>query len=167
MIDLILGKIENVYVIFEKLDNYYKEHVENLIFYYLLFFGSRKNNEKKLIREKFVEEIKNIENNIDTDVILKIMQATKKEIPEELIKKVEKQFENKISKITKKYLKTQQRGRYQEVSDYLIAFVEYLSQEGRVNEGKILLKKFQENYTHYNVYKKCLKNSLERSSVGE
>lgn len=169
LIDLILGKIENVYVIFEKLDNYYKEHVENLIFYYLLFFGSRKNNEKKLIREKFVEEIKNIENNIDTDVILKIMQATKKEIPEELIKKVEKQFENKISKITKKYLKTQQRGRYQEVADYLIAFVEYLSQEGGVNEGKILLQKFQEEYTHYNynVYKKCLKNSLERSSVGE
>lgn len=167
LIDLILGKIENVYVIFEKLDNYYKEHVENLIFYYLLFFGSRKNNEKKLIREKFVEEIKNIENNIDTDLIFKIMQATKKEIPEELIKKVEKQFENKISKITKKYLKTQQRGRYQEVADYLIAFVEYLSQEGRVNEGKILLQKFQEEYTHYNVYKKCLKNSLERSSVGE
>ena len=130
----------------------------------MLFFGSRKNNEKKLIREKFVEEIKNIENNIDTDLIFKIMQATKKEIPEELIKKVEKQFENKISKITKKYLKTQQRGRYQEVADYLIAFVEYLSQEGRVNEGKILLQKFQEEYTHYNVYKKCLKNSLERSS---
>ena len=167
LIDLILGKIENVYVIFEKLDNYDKERVENLIFYYLLFFGSRKNNEKKLIREKFVEEIEDIENNLDTDLIFKIMQATKKEIPEELIEKVEKQFENKISKITKKYLKTQQRGRYQEVADYLIAFVEYLSQEGRVNECKILLQKFQEEYTHYNVYKKCLKNSLERSSVGE
>ena len=95
------------------------------------------------------------------------MKNTKKEIPEELIKKVEKQFENKISKITKKYLKTQQRGRYQEVADYLIAFVEYLRQEGRINEGKILLQKFQEEYTHYNVYKKCLKNSLERSSIGE
>lgn len=167
LIELILGKVETVYVIFEKLDNYDKESIENLIFYYLLFFGSRKNNEKKLLREKFVEEIKNIENSINADLILKIMKNTKKEIPEELIKKVEKQFENKISKITKKYLKTQQRGRYQEVADYLIAFVEYLRQEGRINEGKILLQKFQEEYTHYNVYKKCLKNSLERSSIGE
>ena len=165
LIELILGKVENVYVIFEKLDNYDKESVENLIFYYLLTFGSRKNSEKRLLNEKFVQKIKNIENDLDTDLIFKIMQATRKEIPEELIEKVEKQFENKISKITKQYLKAQQRGNYQEIADYLVLLVEYLHQEGRTYEGKILLQKFQDEYRYYNAYKKCLKNSLERSSI--
>ena len=166
LIDLILGKIEKVYAVFEKLDKYDKESVENLIFYYLLIFGSKNNNEKKLLKEKFTEEIRKIQNDLEIYTIFKIMKITKKEISKVFIEKIEKQFENKISKVTKKYLKSQQRGRYQEVSDYLIAFIEYLSQEGRVNEGKILLQKFQEEYTHYNAYKKCLKNSLERSSVG-
>lgn len=167
LIELILGKVENVYVIFEKLADYEKDSIENLIFYYFLAFRNKNSNEKKLIKEKLIEEIINIEKNLDTDLILKIMQETRKEIPKGLIEKVEKQFRNKISKVTKQYLKAQQRGMYQEVADYLITFVEYLYQEGRIQEGKELLQKFQEEYRYYNVYKKCLKNALERSSIEE
>lgn len=167
LIELILGKIENVYIIFEKLDKYEKDSIENLIFYYLLAFGNKKNHKIRLLMEKLEEKIKNIESKLDADLIFKIMQSTRKEISKELIEKVEKQIKNKISKMTKQFLNTQQRGRYQEVADYLISFIEYLNQEGREQEGKILLQKFQEEYRNYSVYKKCLKNALERSDIGE
>lgn len=167
LIELILGKIENVYIIFEKLDKYEKDSIENLIFYYLLAFGNKKNHKIRLLMEKLEEKIKNIESKLDADLIFKIMQSTRKEISKELIEKVEKQIKNKISKMTKQFLNTQQRGRYQEAADYLIAFIEYLNQQGREQEGKILLQKFQEEYRNYSVYKKCLKNALERSDIGE
>ena len=127
----------------------------------------KKNHKIRLLMEKLAEEIKKIESKLDTDLIFKIMQSTRKEISKELIEKVEKQFKNKMSKMTKQFLNTQQRGRYQEVADYLIAFIEYLNQQGREEEGKILLQKFQEEYRYYSVYKKCLKNALERSDIGE
>ena len=117
--------------------------------------------------EKLEKKIKNIESKLDADLIFKIMQSTRKEISKELIEKVEKQIKNKISKMTKQFLNTQQRGGYQEAADYLIAFIEYLNQQGREQEGKILLQKFQEEYRNYSVYKKCLKNALERSDIGE
>ena len=104
---------------------------------------------------------------MDVELIFKIMQSTRKEISKEIIEKVEKQIKNKISKMTKQFLNTQQRGRYQEAADYLIAFIEYLNQQGREQEGKILLQKFQEEYRNYRAYKKCLKNALERSDIGE
>lgn len=168
LIELILGKIEIVYVVYEKMKGYQKEKIENLIIYYLLKFGNKEIKEKKLLTKELTSEIKEIDSSLQVDEIFNIMKHTKNDkISKEFIEKIEKNFTNKIAKKTKSILGSQARGSYQKVANYLVILVEHIHQEGRTTEAKVLLQKYQEEYKKYNLYRKCIQEELKKSSIVE
>lgn len=166
LIQLMLGKVEMVYIIYGKMNEYKKQKLEDLIIYYMLkFLGNEKNN-KKILTEQLIRELKSIENINQTDEVLKIMNFDRKNnIAREFINKIEENFRDKIKKETEEYLSRQERGRYGKVATYLVTLVEHIYQEERQIEAKELLYNYQEKYRRFNAYKKCIKESLEKSSI--
>ncbi len=167
LIELILGKVEDVYEIYEKMSNYRKNEFEDLIIYYFLKFGNKDIKEKKLLTDNLKTEIarKFFYDKIDAEETLKIMEYTKKELPREFMEKIEKKFSRKITTETKKYLGSQKRGYYSDVANYLIILVEHMCQEGRNSKGMELFKKYKEQYSNFRAYKNCLNDSIEKSSL--
>ena len=102
---------------------------------------------------------------IDIKELFNIMELTKKEVAQEFILKIEKEFKNKIARKTRDYLSRQERGMYIVVATYLVILVEHLYQEGRKEEALILLQTYRENYKQYSAYKKCLNEALNKSSI--
>lgn len=166
-IELILGKVENVYELYEKMSDYRKNEFEDLIIYYFLKFGNKDIKEKKLLTDNLKAEIvRNFFNyKINVEEILRIMEYTKKELPREFIEKIEKKFSNKITSKTKKYLGSQKRAYYIDVANYLITLVEHMYQEGRASEAIELLKKYKEQYSNFRTYKNCLNDLIKKSSL--
>lgn len=165
LIELILGKVEKVYTIYEKMEKYEKQEVENLIIYYLLKFWNKEKRDKKLLTMELKNEIIKLDYSSEIDQILNIMDFTKKEIKKEFIESIENNFSKKIKKETQYILQIQDRARYQKIANHLVILVEHLYQEERQTQAKELLQKYQEEYKRYNAYRKCIKEELEKSSI--
>ena len=164
LVELALGNIDKTYIIYEKIEKYQKKNIEEIITYYLLRY-SGKATEKRILEEELKTKIKQMNLSIDIKELFNIMELTKKEVAQEFILKIEKEFKNKIARKTRDYLSRQERGMYIVVATYLVILVEHLYQEGRKEETLILLQTYRENYKQYSAYKKCLNEALNKSSI--
>ena len=164
LVELALGNIDKTYIIYEKIEKYQKKNIEEIITYYLLRY-SGKATEKRILEEELKTKIKQMNLSIDIKELFNIMELTKKEVAQEFILKIEKEFKNKIARKTRDYLNRQERGMYIVVATYLVILVEHLYQEGRKEEALILLQTYRENYKQYSAYKKCLNEALNKSSI--
>ena len=165
LITLMLGKIEKVYEIYQKMKSYKKGEVEDLIIYYMLKFGNNNEKKKKLLSSELKNEINKVSCSLDTEEIVKIMYITKNDkITDEFKEKIESILKRKVTSKTKKILGTQERGRYQQVAKYLVILVEHFYQEGKVEEAKKLLYKYENEYKRYSAYRRCIQEELGKSS---
>lgn len=165
LVTLMLGKIEKVYEIYQKMKSYEKGKVEDLIIYYMLKFGNNNEKEKKLLSSELKNEIDKVSCSLDPEEIVKIMNITKNDkIANEFKEKIESILKRKVASKTKKILGTQNRGEYQQVAKYLVILVEHFYQEGKVEEAKNLLYKYEKEYKRYNAYRRCIQEELGKSS---
>ena len=163
---LMLGKIELVYELYDKMEKYNKQDIEDLIIYYLFKFGYKEVKDKKLLTENLKREILKVDYQLDTQEILKIMEITRnKELSSNLIEKIETNYKKKIQSKTKPILNRQERGMYDEIANYLVVLIEHMYQEGRKEEAMQILQKYQEEFKRYSAYRKCIKNEIEKSSI--
>ena len=165
LIELILGNIQNAFQEYEKINKYDREDVKDLITYYLFKFGNESIKEKKLLSSQIKAQINAIDDNVDIDEIFNIMQFTKKDNLIPFVLEAEKRFSSKISRKTKEILGRQERGYYSQIAKYLVILVEYYYEENRKEEFKQLLYIYQLEYKRYNLYQKCIKEELAKSSV--
>ncbi len=163
---LMLGKIELVYELYDKMEKYNKQDIEDLIIYYLFKFGYKEVKDKKLLTENLKREILKVDYQLDTQEILKIMEITRnKELSSNLLEKIETNYKKKIQSKTKPILNRQERGMYDEIANYLVVLIEHMYQEGRKEEAMQILQKYQEEFKRYSAYRKCIKNEIEKSSI--
>ena len=163
---LMLGKIELVYELYDKMEKYNKQDIEDLIIYYLFKFGYKEVKDKKLLTESLKREISKVEYKLDTQEVLNIMKTTRnKELSSNLLEKIETNYKKKIQSKTKPILNRQERGMYDEIANYLVVLIEHIYQEGRKEEAMQILQKYQEDFKRYSAYRKCIKNEIEKSSI--
>ena len=163
---LMLGKIELVYELYDKMEKYNKQDIEDLIIYYLFKFGYKEVKDKKLLTESLKREISKVEYKLDTQEVLNIMKTTRnKELSSNLLEKIETKYKKKIQSKTKPILNRQERGMYDEIANYLVVLIEHIYQEGRKEEAMQILQKYQEDFKRYSAYRKCIKNEIEKSSI--
>lgn len=163
---LMLGKIGLVYEIYGKMEEYDKQEVEDLIMYYLFKFGYKEEKDKKLLTQKLKSEILEVDYKLDTQEVLNIMKMTRnKELSSNLLGKVETNYKEKVYAKTKPILNRQERGRYEEIANYLVVLAEHIYQEERREEARQLLQKYQEEFKRYSAYRKCIQEEIGKSSM--
>lgn len=165
LIQLILGKIENAYSFYEKLEKYQKDKIGDLIILYLLKFGNKDVKEKTLLTSQLSSEINAVDLSLDTAEVLRIMNETRnKKIDKEFIAKIEEIFEKEINKKTNKVL-GRDRGLYGAVATDLATLIEYFEQEGRYQEANYLFMRFQKDFKRYNAYTRELRKIMKKNNI--
>lgn len=163
---LMLGKIELVYEIYDKMKKYNKQDIEDLIIYYLFKFGYKEVKNKKLLTENLKREILKVEYQLDAQEVLNIMEITRnKELSSNLLEKIETNYKKKVQSKTKPILNRQERGMYDKIANYLVVLIEHIYQEGRKDEAMQILQKYQEEFKRYSAYRKCIQNEIGKSSI--